>query len=74
LFTFKGQANAVVSGCFQFSANRFSEDVFGGRGWIISPDGKVLATTSENNVIATLQIDLKEAESAKLTYPRYIQE
>jgi len=46
----------------------------GGQGWIISPDGDVLAITSVDRPIVTLEIDLNEAEQAKKTYPRYVLE
>lgn len=49
-----------------------SDEGFGGRGWIINPDGKVLATTDEKSSFVTIEIDLKEAETAKTEYPRYI--
>ncbi len=44
----------------------------GGFGWIIDPDGMVLATTSEKEPFITVEIDLEKAELAKGTYPRYV--
>lgn len=71
-----GRAAAVVSGAFCLSSNRFSfteeKANLGGQGWIIEPDGRVLGRTSQYQPFLTLEIDIREAENAKLTYPRYI--
>jgi N-carbamoylputrescine amidase len=68
-----GRAAAVVSGAFSLSSNRFSPTAdFGGQGWIIDPDGQVLATTSREQPFVTVSIDLEEAVRAKKTYPRYV--
>jgi N-carbamoylputrescine amidase len=63
-----------VGGCFELSSNRVDASSFGGRGWVISPDGVVLATTSNEKPFVTVEVSLKEAEEAKKEYPRYIQE
>lgn len=47
---------------------------FGGQGWIVGPDSEVLGLTSTERLFMTLEIDLDEAERAKLTYPRYVSE
>ena len=66
---------AIVSGAFVISSNRVGGDLgFSGRGWIITPEGKVLASTSSNRRFVTVDIDLKEAEKAKRAYPRNIPE
>jgi len=67
-----GQAAAVVSGCWGLSSNRWSDKLFGGRGWITSPDGVVKGVTTHEQPFLTLNIPLLEAEKAKETYPRYI--
>ncbi len=64
---------SIVSGSFVLSSNRVGGN-FSGRGWIISPEGEVIAETSRDEPFVTLTIDLKEAELAKKTYPRYIPE
>lgn len=73
-----GRAAAVVSGAYTASANRTGANLpdapFGGQGWLISPDGEVLATTSEFEPFVTVDIDLALAEQAKSTYPRYVEE
>jgi len=70
-----GRAAAVVSGAFCLSSNhagRVEQLELGGAGWICDPDGVVLATTSTENPFVTLELDLAQAELAKTTYPRYV--
>ena len=72
-----GRAAAVMSGAFCVSSNRqgMSNGVmFGGSGWIIDPDGNVLATTSDAEPFATIDVDLGAAREAKKGYPRYVAE
>ena len=72
-----GRAAAVMAGAYCLSSNRrgLSTGVmFGGTGWIIGPDGNVLATTTDQNPFVTIDIDLAESRLAKKTYPRYIPE
>lgn len=74
-----GRAAANVSGAFCLSSN-FSgpntpEMNFGGTGWIIEPEeGFVMGTTSQKAPFLTLKIDLGQAEAAKSTYPRYVED
>lgn len=71
-----GQTAAVISGAYCLSSNLYAAEIgkvnLGGCGWIIDPDGRVLATTSPENPFVTLEIDLDAAEAAKQTYPRYV--
>jgi predicted amidohydrolase len=46
----------------------------GGLGWIISPEGDILAETDTNSPVATIEVDLEFARSSKNTYPRYVPE
>src|SRR5262245_60248331 len=73
-----GRAAAVVAGAFTVSSNPitlFTEQAnLGGQGWIIGPDGEVLATTSPEQPFVTIELDLAAAEHAKQTYPRYVRE
>lgn len=46
---------------------------WGGRGWIVGPDGDVLGVTSEDEPFLTREVDLAAAEGAKDTYPRYVE-
>ncbi|MGF1661998.1 MAG: hypothetical protein ACFCVG_05955 [Kineosporiaceae bacterium] len=39
--------------------------------WVIGPDGDVLARTTSDEPIATVDIDLDHADRARRTYPRY---
>ena len=70
------RATAVVSGAYSISSNRTSDNnsrvEFGGQGWIIGPDGEVLALTSDEQPFITLEIDIEKAEQAKSRYPRYV--
>ena len=69
-----GRAAAIVSGAFSMSSNWAAEaggGDFGGGGWIVDPDGRVLAQTSPDLPFQTLSIDLAAAEAAQKTYPRY---
>jgi N-carbamoylputrescine amidase len=71
-----GRVAAIVSGAFCLSSNRsgmsIAGDEFGGLGWIIDPDGDVIAITSDLDPFVTRDIDLERAAAAKLTYPRYV--
>lgn len=73
-----GVAAAVVAGGYCVSSNRFGLDAtgitWGGSGWVIDPDGAVIATTSEEAPFVTTDIDLSVAEEAKSTYPRYVED
>jgi N-carbamoylputrescine amidase len=71
-----GQAAAITAGAFCLSSNRDGPGregvVFGGAGWIIDPDGELIARTSEAAPFATHDINLGKAREAKRTYPRYV--
>ncbi|MCP3976762.1 MAG: carbon-nitrogen hydrolase family protein [bacterium] len=72
-----GRAAAVMAGAFCLSSNRqgSAEGVlFGGSGWVIDPEGNVLAVTTAEDPHVTVEIDLAEARAAKKTYPRYVAE
>ena len=72
-----GQAAAVVSGAFCLSSNLGGTTPEGGDyagiGWGIEPgEGQVLGLTSPEQPFLTVDIDLAEADKAKITYPRYV--
>lgn len=71
-----GRAAAILSGAYCLSSNRANSPGeaadFGGRGWVIGPDGDILALTSQQHPFVTVEIDLQQAEQAKKTYPRYM--
>lgn len=73
-----GRAAAVTSGAFCLSSNHINpigcNADLGGQGWVVDPDGNVLALTSREQPFVTLTLDLAEAERAKQTYPRYVKE
>lgn len=70
-----GATHAVCSGAFCLSSNR-SEAVhgttMGGAGWIFDPDGGELGLTNAAQPVVIRDIDLREARTAKGTYPRYV--
>ena len=71
-----GRTAAVVSGAFCISSNRINLSGkgadLGGQGWIVGPDGDVLGETTQKKPFVTVDVDLKKAEHAKKTYPRYV--
>ena len=73
-----GQSAATCSGAYCLSSNRWdptgSGVDCGGLGWVVDPDGKVMATTSADEPFVTVEVDLDLARAAKSTYPRYVQE
>ena len=61
-----GRAAAVMGGAFSLSSNRAGSNhglTYGGLGWVIGPDGQVLATTSDSEPFVTVEIDLDLAVS-----------
>jgi N-carbamoylputrescine amidase len=73
-----GQTAAVCAGAYCLSSNLWypvgSHADCGGLGWVISPEGDVLAETSEGQPFTTVSVDLSFARSSKRTYPRYVPE
>lgn len=71
-----GRAASVVSGAYCLSSNRVAppghKSDLGGEGWITDPDGEVMGVTSQEQPVLTCEIDLKKADRAKSTYPRYV--
>jgi N-carbamoylputrescine amidase len=68
-----GRVVAVVSGAFCIASNRKGSGGgvnFGGSGWVIDPDGRVLGLTSGEKPFVTVDLDMRQAERAKKTYPR----
>lgn len=68
-----GVVAAVRSGAFSLSSNRVDPTgACGGAGWIISPDGEILATTTRYLPFVTIDIDLDVSIAARASYPRYV--
>lgn len=68
-----GVVAAVRSGAFSASSNRVDPTgMCGGVGWVISPDGHVLASTTPDAPFATVTIDLSASAAARDSYPRYV--
>ena len=68
-----GTVAAVRSGAYSLSSNRVHSDgSCGGVGWIINPEGVLLAKTSRQAPFSTLDIDLDATADAQRTYPRYV--
>lgn len=69
-----GATQAVCAGAFCVSSNRaetVAGTTMGGTGWVIDPDGEVLAVTGAESAVV-VDIDLEQARAAKRTYPRYV--
>lgn len=65
-----GEVAAVRSGAFSVSSNRVDPTgAYGGIGWIFSPQGQMLATTSPESPFATIDIDLAASAAARVGYP-----
>lgn len=71
-----GRAAAITAGAFCVSSNRSGAGAdgieFAGAGWIIDPDGDMLALTSADEPFVARDIDVQKARDAKRTYPRYV--
>lgn len=68
-----GRVAAIIAGAFELSSNRIDEGgAFGGQGWIIGPTGDVLALTSSEQPMITLEIDLPEAQRAQQRPPHSV--
>jgi predicted amidohydrolase len=68
-----GKVAAVVSGAYSLSSNRVGKRgpaEFGGRGWVVDPNGNVLGLTSKSKPFVTAKVDVKAADAAKKSYPR----
>lgn len=69
---------AILSGSYVLSSNRSGRHAFddaqqfGGRGWVIDPEGTVLVETSGQRPFATVVIDPAVVRRARLRYPRYL--
>jgi N-carbamoylputrescine amidase len=67
------QMAAISAGAFVATANRRGSD-FAGGSWIVGPDGEELARTDSTHPMVTIEIDLAEADHAKLKYPRNVKD
>jgi len=67
-----GVVAAVRSGAFSLSSNRVDPTgACGGVGWIIDPNGNILARTALEFPFATVDIDLSASAAARDEYPGY---
>lgn len=73
-----GQVAAICSGAYCLSSNQWTPSgsgvECGGLGWVIDPNGEVLATTTADEPFVTVEISLDTARLAKSSYPRYVSE
>jgi N-carbamoylputrescine amidase len=68
-----GVVAAARSGAFSVSSNRVDPTgAYGGGGWIISPEGRVLASTTPDEPFATVEIDLAASAAARDGHPCYV--
>ncbi|MBZ9891502.1 carbon-nitrogen hydrolase family protein [Mesorhizobium sp. BR1-1-3] len=74
-----GAMAALVSGCYVVSSNRSGRlghqgPLFGGRGFAFAPGGRLLATTSSDRPIVTIELDAARSSRAQADYPCYVTE
>lgn len=73
-----GRAAAIVGGAYSLSSNKVEREgkpgELGGQGWVVDPDGEVLALTTSGQPFVTVEISLQQAEAARASYPRYVKE
>ncbi len=68
-----GVVAAVRSGAYSMSSNRVDPlGTCGGMGWVISPDGEILAVTTPKTPFVTVDIDLDATARARKRYPCYV--
>jgi N-carbamoylputrescine amidase len=68
-----GTVAAASAGTYCVSSNRVQADgSCGGVGWVIDPDGRLLARTSPSQPYCTVDLDLARVQAAAQTYPRYV--
>ncbi len=68
-----GTVAAVRVGAFSASSNRADPSGrYGGAGWIIGPDGELLARTTPEVPWATIELDLARVADARRSYPRSV--
>lgn len=69
---------AIVSGCYVVSSNRAGVDrngrQFGGHGWVFDPTGELIAETTPERPVASVEVDLAFADRAKEGYPCNVEE
>ena len=69
---------AIVSGCYVLTSNRGGTDskgqLFGGCGWVIDPEGELVAQTSRATPIVFHEIDTDYIARAQKEYPCYVKE
>lgn len=69
---------AIVSGCYVATSNRNGVDSkgqeFGGRGWVVDPNGDLVAQTSAASSVASYTIELDHVATAQREYPCYVRE
>lgn len=68
-----GRVAAIRSGAYSLSSNRVDPTgAYGGGGWILDPDGRLLALTTVAAPFATVDLDLAAPDAARATYPRSV--
>ncbi|ASL48757.1 (R)-stereoselective amidase (plasmid) [Burkholderia sp. AD24] len=67
---------ALVSGCYVVSSNRRSvaSTAFGGGGFVFSPEGFLLMSSTLDQPIVTIELDLEAVTSAQKAYPCCVEE
>jgi N-carbamoylputrescine amidase len=69
------RVDAITAGAYLLTANRSGRagpTRLGGGGWVVDPDGEVLARTTPGTPAVTVEIDLALPRAARSSYPRYV--
>jgi len=73
-----GAMAAIVSGCYVVSSNRTGRGAdgtrFGGKGFAFAPDGELIAETTADEPLATVDIDIDRVLRQQREYPCYVPE
>ena len=68
---------AIVSGSYVVSSNRSGNGIgspaFGGKGMAFSPEGNLIAQTSDTHPLGIIEIDQDRSRAQKSQYPCYVQ-
>ena len=71
---FVAQCNVELAANAGNDFSDFSGQLFGGRGWVVDPDGDLVAQTSASTPVVFHEIRTDFVARAQTEYPRYVKE